>query len=368
MPHDHHHHQHSYESKNIATAFWLNFSFTLIEIVGGLLTNSVAILADAVHDLGDSLAIGFAWAASKIAGREANTHYSYGYRRWSLLSALVTGVVLVVGSILVLVAAIPRLWEPVLPHAPGMIALAVLGVVVNGAAVLKLKHGKTQNEQVLSWHLLEDVLGWVVVLVGSVLIYFTGWAFLDPLLSIGFTLFILLNVWRSLKRTIALFMQVTPDAAMTAQVEQALVGLPFVQSAHHLHLWSLDGEQHVLTVHLRSTPMQTVASLVTTKKTSVWCWRHIISRIRLSNSKAQRNYVEMTGMARCSMLTTTTTTTTTMTMTMTTTTTIKRLISTQKARRRIGIKGGSQRKMKQGAIAPCFIHSVGSRVNLPDPG
>lgn len=253
MPHDHHHHshQHSYESKNIATAFWLNFSFTLIEIVGGLLTNSVAILADAVHDLGDSLAIGFAWMASKIAGREANTRYSYGYRRWSLLSALVTGVVLVVGSILVLVAAIPRLWEPVLPHAPGMIALAVLGVVVNGAAVLKLKHGKTQNEQVLSWHLLEDVLGWVVVLVGSVLIYFTGWAFLDPLLSIGFTLFILLNVWRSLKRTIALFMQVTPDAAMTAQVEQALVGLPFVQSAHHLHLWSLDGEQHVLTVHLR---------------------------------------------------------------------------------------------------------------------
>jgi cobalt-zinc-cadmium efflux system protein len=249
MPHDHHHHHH--ESQNIATAFWLNFSFTLIEIVGGLLTNSVAILADAVHDLGDSLAIGFAWAASKIAGKEANRQYSYGYRRWSLLSALVTGVVLVVGSVLVLITAIPRLWEPVLPHAPGMIALAVLGVLVNGAAVLKLKHGKTQNEQVLSWHLLEDVLGWAVVLVGSVLIYFTGWAFLDPLLSIGFTLFILLNVWRSLKRTIALFLQVTPDAALTTALEQALIALPFVESAHHLHLWSLDGEQHVLTVHLR---------------------------------------------------------------------------------------------------------------------
>lgn len=249
MPHDHHHHHH--ESQNIATAFWLNFSFTLIEIVGGLLTNSVAILADAVHDLGDSLAIGFAWVASKIAGKEANSRYSYGYRRWSLLSALVTGVVLVVGSVLVLITAIPRLWEPVLPHAPGMIALAVLGVAVNGAAVLKLKRGKTQNEQVLSWHLLEDVLGWAVVLIGSVLIYFTGWAFLDPLLSIGFTLFILLNVWRSLKRTIALFLQVTPDAGLTAQLERELTALPFVESAHHLHLWSLDGEQHVLTVHLR---------------------------------------------------------------------------------------------------------------------
>lgn len=251
MPHDHHSHHHHHESENIATAFWLNFCFTLIEIVGGLLTNSVAILADAVHDLGDSLAIGFAWAASKIAGREANTMYSYGYRRWSLLSALVTGVVLVVGSVLVLITAIPRLWEPVLPHAPGMIALAILGVLVNGAAVFKLKHGKTQNEQVLSWHLLEDVLGWAVVLIGSVLIYFTGWAFLDPLLSIGFTLFILLNVWRSLKRTLALFLQVTPDAALTRELEQALLALPFVDSAHHLHLWSLDGEQHVLTVHLR---------------------------------------------------------------------------------------------------------------------
>ena len=188
MPHDHHHHHG--ESSNIAVAFWLNFCFTLIEFVGGYLTNSVAIMADAMHDLGDCLAIGFAWVASKVANREANVRYSYGYRRWSLLSALVNSVILVLGSVWILTEAIPRLWQPQLPMAEGMIALAVLGVLVNGAAVYKLRVGKTQNEQVLSWHLLEDVLGWAAVLVGSILLYLTGWAWIDPVLSIGFTCFI----------------------------------------------------------------------------------------------------------------------------------------------------------------------------------
>ncbi len=251
MPHDHHHHHHAGESQNIATAFWLNFSFTLIEIVGGLLTNSVAILADAIHDLGDSLAIAFAWGASKMAEKGADDRYSYGYRRWSLLSALVNSTILVVGSVWVLSEAIPRLFHPETPYAPGMIALAILGVLVNGAAVYKLRFGKTQNEQVLSWHLLEDMLGWIAVLVGSILLYFTGWAWIDPVLSVGFTLFILLNVWRSLAKTLALFLQVTPDPSMYQQIRQQLLDCHFVQQVHHLHLWSLDGEKHVLTVHLK---------------------------------------------------------------------------------------------------------------------
>jgi cobalt-zinc-cadmium efflux system protein len=246
----HHHHHHHHESDNIAVAFWLNFCFTLIEFIGGWLTNSVAIMADAMHDLGDCLAIGFAWLASKIAGKAANPRYSYGYRRWSLLSALINSVILVLGSIWILYEAIPRLWQPQLPMAEGMIALAILGVVVNGAAVYKLRFGKTQNEQVLSWHLLEDVLGWAAVLLGSIVLYFTAWAWIDPVLSIGFTCFILLNVWRNLRRTLQLFLQVSPDPALYHDIHQQLEKLPFVAQLHHLHLWSLDGEQHVLTVHL----------------------------------------------------------------------------------------------------------------------
>jgi cobalt-zinc-cadmium efflux system protein len=251
MPHDHHHHHHHGESGNIATAFWLNFSFTLVELIGGLLTNSVAILADAMHDLGDSLAIAFAWGASKMAQKGANDRYSYGYRRWSLLSALVNSTILVIGSVWVLSEAIPRLFAPQTPYAPGMIGLALLGVLVNGAAVYKLRFGKTQNEQVLSWHLLEDVFGWVAVLIGSLILLVTDWVWIDPVLSIGFSLFILLNVWRNLRKTIALFLQVTPDPVLYKDLNTQLQQLPFVQEAHHLHLWSLDGEKHVLTVHLR---------------------------------------------------------------------------------------------------------------------
>lgn len=250
--HGHHcgHQHHHSESSNIALAFWLNFGFALVEIVGGLLTNSVAIIADAIHDLGDSLAIGFAWLASKIAGKAPDARYSYGYRRWSLLSALITGLILVAGSVWVLAEAIPRLWQPQLPHTGGMFALALLGIAVNGAALLRLRRGKTQNEKVLSWHLMEDVLGWFAVLIGAVLMYFTGWAWLDPLLCIGFTLFILVNVIKSLRQTLALFLQVSPSPALQQQIETALEQLEFVKAVHHLHLWSLDGEQHVLTLHL----------------------------------------------------------------------------------------------------------------------
>ncbi|MDP2713453.1 cation diffusion facilitator family transporter [Rheinheimera sp.] len=252
-----HHHSHHSESSNIALAFWLNFGFALIEIVGGILTNSVAIIADAIHDLGDSLAIGFAWIASKVAAKQPTQRYSYGYRRWSLLSALISGLILLSGSAWVLSEAIPRLWQPQLPHVGGMFALAILGVAVNGVAVLRLRGGKTQNEKVLSWHLLEDVLGWVAVLLGSVLMYFTGWAWLDPALCIGFTLFILLNVLKSLRQTLALFLQVTPDPALQQQISVQLAELDFVKSIHHLHLWSLDGEQHVLTMHVEiATPTE----------------------------------------------------------------------------------------------------------------
>jgi len=258
QPHSHvpgHGHHHHSESSNIALAFWLNFAFALLEIVGGILTNSVAIIADAIHDLGDSLAIAFAWIASKVAAKQPTQRYSYGYRRWSLLSALISGLILLLGSAWVLSEAVPRLWQPQLPHTGGMFVLAILGIAVNGAAVLRLRSGKTQNEQVLSWHLLEDVLGWVSVLLGAILMYFTGWAWLDPALCIGFTLFILLNVFKSLKQTLALFLQVTPDPALQQQISAQLHELDFIKSIHHLHLWSLDGQQHVLTMHVEiATP------------------------------------------------------------------------------------------------------------------
>lgn len=213
----HHHHHHESSSERIGWAFFLNLCFTVIEFIGGILTNSTAILADAVHDLGDSISIGMARLLDKFSRKDATQTFTYGYQRLSLVGAFINAVVLTAGSIWILFEAIPRLWNPVMPMAEGMALLAVFGVIVNGYAAFKLSHGKSLNERVLNWHLLEDVLGWVAVLIVSIILIFVDWPILDPLLSIGFTLFILVNVLRHLGSTVKLFVQASPDPKCTGK-------------------------------------------------------------------------------------------------------------------------------------------------------
>lgn len=245
-------HSHSHSSEKIGWAFFLNFGFTIIEFIGGWLTNSTAIMADAVHDLGDTLSIGSAWLLNKLGTKSATKEFTYGYRRLSLLGALINGIVLIVGSAWVLYEAVPRLSNPEMPETEGMIALAILGVLVNGFAAYKLQGGKSLNEKVLNWHLLEDVLGWVAVLIVAIVMQFKDWPVLDPVLSIGFTLFILFNVIRNLISTVKLFFQASPDNDLLQNVTDKLLELDAVSNLHHLHIWSLDGEHHVATVHIVS--------------------------------------------------------------------------------------------------------------------
>lgn len=268
--HDHsHHHSHQNEdnsSRQIGWAFFLNLSFTIIEFIGGWLTNSMAIMADAVHDLGDSLSIGTAWLLNKLGGRQADQRFTYGYRRLSLFGALVNGVVLILGSIWVLIESVPRLIEPQMPHSTGMFALAILGVTVNGYAAYKLSKGETLNERILNWHLIEDVLGWVAVLIVSLVLMFKEWPILDPVLSIAFTLFILFNVVKTIRETLGLFLQEVPSERVQHEIKQALVNAEHVKDLHHMHFWSLDGQHHVLTVHLVLDSTKNVSQLVELKK------------------------------------------------------------------------------------------------------
>lgn len=262
-----HSHSHSHgKDDRIGWAFFLNVTFTIIEFIGGWLTNSTAIMADAVHDLGDSLSIGFAWILSRFSNKKASDKYSYGYRRLSLFGALVNCIVLVIGSIWVLYEAIPRLSNPEMPVVEGMLGLAILGVAVNGYAVFKLKAGETLNEKVLTWHLLEDVLGWVAVLIVSIVLLFVELPILDPLLSIGFTLFILFNVFKNLKSTLILFLQAAPDEETQDKIRLSLTQLPEVNGIHHMHFWSLDGESHVLTAHLELVDKFDVNELIRLKE------------------------------------------------------------------------------------------------------
>jgi len=254
-PHLHQHAQQDTSSTRIGVAFALNFAFTIIEFIGGLLTNSTAIMADAVHDMGDTLSIGLSWLLSRLGARDPDEAFTYGYYRFSLLGALINSVVLITGSVWVLSEALPRLVNPEMPHAQGMFWLAILGVTVNGYAAWRLSKGRTLNERVLNWHLLEDVLGWVSVLIVSLVLLFFDWPILDPILSIGFTLFILLNVLRNSVQTVRLFLQSVPDRSLLEDIRERLSTLEHVSAVHYLHLWSLDGERNVLTAHLEIDTM-----------------------------------------------------------------------------------------------------------------
>ena len=258
--HHGHHHVHT-ASDRLGWAFFLNVTFTFIEFIGGWLTNSTAIMADAVHDLGDSLSIGSAWWLNKLGDKKASGQFSYGYKRFSLLGALINSVVLVAGSLWILFEALPRLFAPEMPHTEGMLLLAIFGIAVNGFAAYKLSAGKTLNERVLNWHLIEDVLGWVAVLIVSIVLMFVDWPILDPILSIAFTLFILVNVVRNLRETLNLFLQATPSQQTREQLLAVLCAPEVVSDIHHLHFWSLDGEQHVMTAHLVLQHSVTIAQL-----------------------------------------------------------------------------------------------------------
>jgi cobalt-zinc-cadmium efflux system protein len=244
-------HGHSHDSaSNIKVAFFLNLGFTILEIIGGILTNSVAILSDALHDLGDSLSLAIAWYLENIAKREADHRFSYGYRRFSLLGALVTSIVLIIGSLIVLSEAVQRVSEPQEPAAGGMILLAVIGIGVNGLAVLRVRGDSSLGAQAVSWHLLEDVLGWIAVLFVGVVLIFVDAPILDPVLSMLLATYVLYRVITNLRKTLRVFLQATPEGIDMDAIEGQLAAIEGVREQHHTHIWSLDGEANVLTTHL----------------------------------------------------------------------------------------------------------------------
>lgn len=247
----HMHENHSHPAaKSIKVAFGLNLSFTVLEIAGGIFTNSVAIISSALHDLGDSLSLGLAWYFQKVSTKKRDRKYSFGYKRFSLLGAVVNSLVLVIGSMLVLNETIPRLFKPEPVHVKGMLLLACVGIIVNGAAVLKLKRGTSINERVVSLHLLEDVLSWGAVLLGSVVMIFTNVPLLDPLLSLLITFYVLFNVFKNLKISFRIFLQAVPDDFDSESLKAKISNLPGVAGVHDIHSWTLDGEYNVLTIHL----------------------------------------------------------------------------------------------------------------------
>lgn len=246
----HHHHDIPESTKSLRLAFFLNVGFTLIELVGGIWTNSVAIMSDAVHDLGDSISLGLAWYFDRLSKRGPTAVDTYGYRRYSLIGGLLTGLLLCIGLGFVLWTAVGRLANPEPVNEPGMMLIAVIGIVVNGAAALRVRKGTSLTERLVSWHLLEDTLGWVAVLLGAVAMNFWNVPLIDPALSIAISLFVLWNVGKNLRPVFNVFIQKAPANFDATDFERQMLRHPKISSVHHTHIWSIDGQAHVLTTHL----------------------------------------------------------------------------------------------------------------------
>lgn len=246
-------------------ALALNFGFACVELAGGIWTNSVAILSDALHDFGDALAVGLAIFLEKFSHKKSDGDFSYGYRRFSTLGALITGAILVVGSIFILMEAIPRLLNPQQPHADGMIVLAILGVAVNSFAAFRVSKGESLNEKMLMWHMLEDVIGWALVLVGAITMKFFDIPQLDAGMAIALSLWILYNVFRNLREALKVFLMASPTQIQVAEVETAIRKITKVEDVHHGHLWSLDGENHIYTAHVVLAPSASISDMETVK-------------------------------------------------------------------------------------------------------
>lgn len=235
--------------RNILIAFLLNLLFSAFELVGGILTGSVAILSDALHDLGDAMSIGIAWLLERKSKQKPDDTHTYGYSRYSVLGGILTSLILLLGSGVVIYNAVCRLIVPTPIHYDGMILFAVIGVVVNTAAAFVTRGGNSMNQRAVNLHLLEDVLGWLVVLVGAVVMRFTELWVLDPVLSVGVAVFIFINAVKSLQEAACLFLEKTPKEISLSDLRHQLTALVGVSSVHHLHVRSLDGVQHCATLH-----------------------------------------------------------------------------------------------------------------------
>ncbi len=236
--------------KNILIAFLLNLAFSVFELVGGFFTNSVAIMSDALHDIGDAASIGISYFLEKKSKRQPDNIYTYGYLRYSVMGSVITVLILLTGSVLVVINAVNRIFIPQEIHYNGMILFAVIGVAVNFLAAFFTRHGDSLNQKAVNLHMLEDVLGWAVVLIGAIVMRFTNWKLIDPILSIGVAVYIFIHAFFHLREALDLFLVKLPKGVDVEQIKHHLTEIDGVEGVHHIHIWSLDGTQNYATMHI----------------------------------------------------------------------------------------------------------------------
>lgn len=236
--------------RNILIAFILNLLFSLFEFAGGIFTGSVAIMSDALHDMGDAASIGFSYFLEKKSLKSPDKSYTYGYRAYSVLGGMLTTCILGIGSVAVIFNAVGRIINPTPINYNGMIIFAVIGAAVNLCAAYFTREGDSLNQRAVNLHMLEDVLGWIVVLIGAVVMRFTNFYLIDPLMSIAVAVFILINAFKNLKSALNVFLWKTPEDISVDEIREHILAIDGISDVHHIHIWSVDGEINYATMHI----------------------------------------------------------------------------------------------------------------------
>lgn len=274
--------QHDHKAgQNILFALCLNLGFAIIELLGGLWTGSIAVLSDALHDFGDCLSLGLAWYLERLSVKGRDKRFSYGYKRFSLLSALLISVILLVGSLLMIYTAIGKVFNPEPVDAGGVFWLAILGVAVNGYAAWRMMGNTSLSDRALRLHLLEDVLGWVAILIVSIVMYFYNIPILDPLLSIAISAWIIYNVYFNLRDTLRILLQGVPEGFDAEAFEGELLNIAGVKDVHDLHIWTMNGQEHIASLHIvHSVELCAEARAIASLKNEV---RHVAEHYGLNH-------------------------------------------------------------------------------------
>lgn len=235
---------------NILIACLMNLCFVVLEIIGGIFTGSMAILSDSIHDLGDTISLFIAYILDKISYKKPNKKYTYGYQRYSLLGSIITALVLLGGSVIVIISSINRIQNPIDINYDGMIIVAIIGFIIN-AIGFKLTHDTNHmNEKMISLHLLEDTLSWILVIIISIVIRFTSVTIIDPILSIIIAVYITVQVIKNLIKVFSVILDKAPSEIDVDKLKIDLKEELDIIDLHHIHLWTIDGESNYLTMHV----------------------------------------------------------------------------------------------------------------------
>ena len=245
------------DQKRIGIAFVIIAVFMVVEVVGGVLSGSLALLADAGHMVSDTAALGFSWAAIHFGRRPATAQLSYGYKRLEILAAFVNGCALFLIAGWIVVEAVHRFAEPVPILGKTMLIVAFAGLAANIAAFAVLHGGNRENLNLRgAWlHVLGDMLGSVAAIVAACVILLTGWTPIDPILSIVVAVIILKSAWGIVKSSAHILLEGTPEGMSLADIKTDLEqNVTEVRDAHHIHAWSITGERHMITLHVHPAP------------------------------------------------------------------------------------------------------------------